>query len=368
MRIVVAPGSFKGSIISLGACNTISRILRNSFPSADIRKVVVADGGEGTLETFVVNFGAQLRTGSASDSLGRTIKARFAMMGSVAIVQSCETVGVSLLGEEELDPLRASSKGVGEQIRDAIGAGARTILVTMGDSATMDFGLGLMAELGTQWLDHRGASLDPLIENADRICDVDMSATNRALEGIELQILFDTYDYFCGDFGQVGLYGAQKGLRPSDATYVEYLFREFARFISGRWGVDLAAVEGSSGSGGIAGTMHAMLGAKLHHTLGYLDERLGMRDLLGQADVAITGEGCLDYQTKFGKVPQFVSEWAGNRCYHVVGEVTPEGASALEGAARARFVTLNPSLDPRHALRDAATEIAASLAAWGAVN
>jgi glycerate kinase len=161
--------------------------------------------------------------------------------------------------------------------------------------------------------------------------------------------------------GQVRLYGRQKGLRDADIPEVESAFLHFASLIEKRFGVDVTRVVRSTGSGGLAAALHAFLNANLVNTLEYLSEHLNLVPTIRSADIAITGEGCLDRTTKLGKVPYFVAKSSSRRCIALVGSYTPEGFNDMTTVCnKCAIVPLNPELAlsrPREALRDAAKSI-----------
>jgi glycerate 2-kinase len=372
MKVVVAPGSYKSTLTSVSAAKVIAKAVSHYLPTAAVTTLVLADGGEGTLEVFQAHFGANVRTTSARNPLGREISARVGFLpNDIAIIESAEAVGFSLLRSHEMRPFLASSAGLGELIRFAVDRGARHIYVTMGDSAIMDLGVGMLHALGMKFFDAKGRSLTPTLRNMQEIASFDDSEAH-VLRSSSITCLVDTDDFLCGSDGQVQLYGRQKGLGESDIGRVEASYRHFASVIFRKLGVDITTLPRATGSGGVAAALHAFGRAPLLNTLDYLDERLHFTTQIGDADLVVTGEGLLDHQTKFGKVPFFVAKHTRSVCVGIFGSFTSQGLKDLSAVCRNVFpFVMNPKdalYSPEQALWSAATSIFGTVGAASAAR
>lgn len=365
MRVFVAPGSYKGTIKSISAANVLYRELRRLMPTVTINKCALADGGEGTIEMLRAHLRASIDTCSALGPSGRPVTARRAWLTTdTVVIESSHTVGLSLMSGETLNPFVATSAGLGELIRTTIHDGARTILLGMGDSAVMDVGIGMLASLGVRFRSKRGVIEQPGLADLEQITDFDTTALRRLAQGVTFVGLVDTNDFLCGDSGQVALYGAQKGLRLQDAFRVEAGIRHFADVVHSKLGIDLTQVVRASGSGGIAAALHAFMSAELLNTLEHFGGKISGLSTAWQADVVVTGEGCLDEQTKFGKVPNFVATRSTGMCVAIVGDATPAGVADLNKVCgRAHVIEMGAAAigNPRASLATAAREVAAIL-------
>jgi glycerate kinase len=250
-------------------------------------------------------------------------------------------------------------------IKYADDLGARTIMVTMGDSATMDMGIGMLHSLGAKFYTKSGVVVVPYLSNLHMITAIDTSALDSLKSRIRFVGLVDTDDYLCGELGQVRLYGRQKGLKGRDIVGVESAFLHFAEIIERHCGVNVLRVVRSTGSGGVAAALHAFLEAPLVNTLEYLSKRLELDRKITNADIAITGEGCLDNQSVLGKVPYFVASHCSGHCIGLVGRYTQAGQSDLMRACkRVSLFTLNPEIamkEAKQALRELASSVTSLL-------
>jgi glycerate 2-kinase len=254
-----------------------------------VDEVALADGGEGTAATLLGAFGGGWHLASVSDPLGRPIEARFALLSDGrAVVEAAEAIGLARLTPKELDPLRASSRGLGELIVAALDAGATGLVVGLGDSATVDGGAGLREVLGALPVDTTVA------------CDV----ANPLL----------------GPRGAARAFGPQKG---ATSAQLEELER--------RLGTDpvltpFADLPGAGAAGGLGAAL-AALGARLAPGSELVADFVGLRERLGGARLAVTGEGTVDAASSEGKVTGHVvalAVEAGTRCFVFGGRVEAE--------------------------------------------
>ena len=344
MKILVIPGSYKNTMKSYSATGIIADAVQYAMPEADVQRFVIADGGEGTLEVFQTHFNSNNENHFIQNPLGKQVLAQIGFIDDqTAVIETSQAVGFSLLAPDEFNPFIASSYGVGELISIAIKKGIKKILVTMGDSSTMDMGIGMLNALGVKFITADGNSIIPKLEDLPRIVEIDDTAIRTIRDQIEFLGLVDTNDYLCGEIGQVQLYGKQKGLMASDIPIVESSYLHFSAIIQRMFGIDVTKLAGATGSGGIGAALHAFLDAKIINTLDYLSEKTNILTNINNADIVITGEGCLDNQTKFGKVPFFVASNCNSMCVGIFGRYTDEGFTDIKNVC-SNFLafTLNP--------------------------
>jgi glycerate kinase len=298
--ILVAPDSFKGTLGAAEVAAAVGAGLRHAGREVDL--CPVADGGEGTLEALVQGLGGELRSAPASDPLGRPVDASFGLVpaGAVGIVETAAASGLSLVADEERDPWGATTAGTGELIVAAVQAGARTVYVGVGGSATTDGGAGAVRA----------------IEAAG------------GLDGARLVVLCDVRTGF-EDAARV--FAPQKG---ADAAMVRRLTKRL-HSLAGRMDPDPRGVPMTGAAGGLSGALWSAFGAELVPGAGFILDALGFDTRMRAARAVITGEGKIDQQSLAGKVVSEVATRArqsGVPCYAVVGrrELDAFGARVLD--------------------------------------
>lgn len=311
---------------SSAATGVVISELKKLLPDAIIDEIIIADGGEGTLEMYQKHFNAKLEEYKVSNSSGDIVSARIGYINpNTAIIETPQAIGLSLIKGKPLNPYSYDSYGVGELIEIAIRNGANKIYVTMGDSSTLEMGVGMLSSLGVRFFSQDGEIFKPKLLDLNRIIDYDNSSLENLIQNITFIGLVDTNDYLCGELGQVQLYGRQKGLRDEDVPLVEKSFLNFSDLIKRKSGIDVSNLIRSSGSGGLAATLNAFFGAELNNTLDYIAPQLGIDNRIKEAEIIITGEGCLDHQTKQGKVPYYVAKRSTGLCIGIFGKYTTKG-------------------------------------------
>ena len=282
---LVAPDSFKGTLPAGQVAAAIAGGLRSAGREAV--ELPVADGGEGTMEVLLGALGGVRREAAAEDPLGRPIEASFGLLpdGRTAVVEAAQASGLGLVAHSERDPWAASTRGTGQLIAAAVAAGADTVLVTVGGSATTDGGAGALAAL-----DDAGA--DPAIEV---LCDVRTPFEDAAR-----------------------VFGPQKGADPGTVKRLERRLADLARAAPR----DPRGVPMTGAAGGLAGGLWAHRGARLLPGAAYVLDAIGFDERMRQAAFVVTGEGRLDEQTLQGKAVGEVAtrcRQGGVTCHAVVG-------------------------------------------------
>lgn len=283
--VLVAPDSFKGTFTATEVAAAISRGL--SAGGRPVDQCPVADGGEGTLAALAPPLGAEPREADAHDPLGRPLRAPFALVDEIAIIETAAASGLGLVAPAERDAFAASSAGTGELIVAAVDSGARTILVGVGGSATTDGGAGAIAAI------ERGGGL----------------------RGAQLVVLCDVRTTFV-DAARV--FAPQKGASPADVRRLTRRLSALAR----RLPRDPRDVPMTGGAGGLSGGLWATFGAELVAGAGFVLDTIGFDPRMRAARAVITGEGRLDTQSLVGKVVSEVAtraRQAGVPCHAVVG-------------------------------------------------
>ena len=320
MRVVIAPQSFKGSISALDAAKAMEEGVLRAVPHAETALVPVADGGDGTLETLVEATGGDIRSTTVTGPIGRAVTAEWGALGDrqTAVIEMARTSGLALLPLTERDPLRATTYGLGEAIREALDAGFRSFIVGIGGSATNDGGAGMAQALGVRLLDETGKDLPPGGAALADLRRIDMSGLDERAIGARFSVACDVSNPLTGPEGASAVYGPQKGATPDLVEQLDAALKNFARVVERDIGTSIDTVPGSGAAGGLGGGMMAFLGGSLRAGVDIVLDHVGLDEKLEGADLVITGEGQLDFQTVYNKAPIGVARRAKQRNIPVI--------------------------------------------------
>jgi glycerate kinase len=326
MKILIAPDKFKGSARAAEVAKSIAAGLRDVLSNAIIEIAPVADGGEGTAEVIGDALGGKWVTCPAHDPLGRAIEARYVWIDErkLAVMEMSEAAGMWRLGEDEGDPLRTSTFGVGEMLLDAMKRGARVIMVGLGGSATNDGGLGMGRALGFQFLDERGAELTGRVSDLLRLARI---APPNRLRIPQVIAASDVRNQLLGERGATRIFGPQKGAKADEIEILERALLRLADIVARDLHIDQRDVTGAGAAGGLGFGLMSFCGGQLRSGFDVVAEAIGLEGKVQGADVIITGEGRLDLQTLEGKAPAGVARLArkrGKRVYAIVGQTNPD--------------------------------------------
>ena len=307
-RITIAIDSFKGSLSSAEVADAFERGFLIEHPQCAVRKVSVADGGEGTVEALVETMQGEYVSVEVADPLMRPIVARYGVIdgGKTAVMEMSAASGLPLLRAEERNPLKTTTYGTGQMILDALGRGCRKFLIGIGGSATNDAGVGMLRALGFRFLDGEGRELTGGGECLQRIASIDESGAADGLREAEFIVACDVVNPLYGPEGAAYVFAPQKG---ADAKMVEELdcgLRIFADVVKQHNGEDVATLQGAGAAGGLGGGFKALLGAKLERGIEMVLGAMRFDEIIADSDLVITGEGRLDAQTVMGKAPSGV--------------------------------------------------------------
>ena len=370
--IVCAPNAFKGTLTAVEAAAAMARGVRRALPGAAAVEVPVADGGDGTLDVLLRAAGAGARVDAhrATGPLGVPVAARLGWTGPErAVVELAEASGLRLLGATGLDALAATSRGVGDLLRAALGGGARHVVVGAGGSACTDGGAGLLAALGLRVLDGAGAEVGPGGGGLAAVARVDATGLDPWLAAARIEVAADTRATLSGPDGAARLYGPQKGASAEDVEALDAALQRWAGVLEADLGVDPAHRDspGAGAAGGAAYGLAAVAGASIVAGAALVCDAAGLDAALRDADLVLTGEGRLDPTTATGKAPHEVAlraAAAGVPCVAIVGSVSGDPDRLF--AAVAVLPRADPSGSPR-GWQDALAEAAASaVSAWSA--
>lgn len=308
-KCLVISDSFKGTLSSLEICSLAEKGIKKIFPACEVINIPVADGGEGTVESFLSILKGEKISIDVKGPFFEDVHAYYGMFGKKAVIEMAQAAGLPLV-EGKPDPLRASTYGVGQMIDDAAKRGAKEIVIGLGGSATNDGGCGCAVALGVIFKDKEGKEFIPVGGSLDRIAEIDISEAERKLSGIKISAMCDIDNPLYGKEGAAYVFGPQKG---ADGKTVELLDRNLVALsesIKRCLGKDVSGIPGSGAAGGMGAGVVAFLNAELKPGIEAVLDMAEFSEKAQDADLIITGEGRLDTQTLRGKVISGVSKRA----------------------------------------------------------
>lgn len=303
MKIIVAPDSFKGSNSSLQAATLIERGIRKVYPQADIIKIPVADGGEGTVEAVITASQGQWQETAVNDPLGRGIMARWGCTKDLAVIEMAEASGLTLLKEEERNPLKTSTYGTGQLIEEALNKGYRKILIGLGGSATNDGGTGMARALGVRFLDEQGQELSDGGGDLHRLEQIDLRNLDPRIIETEITIASDVTNPLLGETGATVTYSTQKGADQAMQRLLEEGLAKLADVLEKQQEQSFRGQSGAGAAGGLGFGLLAFCGARISSGIDTILDSIDFDRIIRGAAIVVTGEGRIDGQSLYGKVP-----------------------------------------------------------------
>jgi glycerate kinase len=347
-RLVIAPDSFGGALDSVTVAQAIAQGWARVRPEDEVRLAPMADGGEGTLAALTAALGdaAVRHSLTTVDALGRPVEASWLELGDgEAFIEMAEASGLARLAPDERTPdaaRRASTRGTGELLRAALDAGATSITLGLGGSATTDGGSGLLAALGLRLLDAQGQELASGGAALAHLADVEVDGLDPRLDEVTLTIASDVTNLLCGASGAAATYGPQKGADAGAVQELDVALAAWGHAIERAMGRFVADIPGAGAAGGTTAGLLGFTAAKVRPGVEVVAELIGLGEALEAADLVITGEGRADEQTLSGKAAMGVARLARSRNAPVIllcGALGP-GAAALD--ASGAFAVVQP--------------------------
>lgn len=365
MNITIAIDSFKGSLSSMEAGQAVAEGIRRVMPSAGIRIRPLADGGEGTTEALTAGLGGELKSLTVTGPLGRPVTASYGLIRErkMAVLEMASAAGLTLISQEERNPLEATTYGIGEMIRDAIGEGCRHFLVGIGGSATNDGGTGMLSALGFQFLDSEGQPIPLGAKGLENLARISTENARPELSQCSFHIACDVTNPLCGENGCSAVYGPQKGADPEMIRQMDQWMERYGDLAARTFPAADKEAPGAGAAGGLGFAFLTFLNGSLESGVGMVLKEINLKDDIRDADLVITGEGRLDAQTVMGKAPIGVAHLAkeyGKPVIAFSGAVTREAGLCNQHGIDAFFpimrsvVSLQEALDPGEARINAA--------------
>ena len=311
MKVLIAIDSFKGSLTSLEAGRAAERGILRAMPDADVTVKPLADGGEGTAEALITGMGGRTQSVTVHDPLGREITAEYGILpDGTAVMEMAAAAGLTLLGEDERDIMSASTCGVGEMIADAVSRGCREFIIGIGGSATNDGGAGCLQALGFGLFDGNGAPISRGARGLADLAEITADGALHELRDCRFRVACDVKNPLCGDNGCSRVFAPQKGAAEEDIPLMDGWLSRYAETMKRTFPQADPNCEGAGAAGGMGFALMFALGAELRSGAELVMEAVAMEQAVQQADIVVTGEGCLDGQTAMGKAPAVLAALA----------------------------------------------------------
>ncbi|MCI8518399.1 MAG: glycerate kinase [Hungatella sp.] len=311
MRFLFASDSFKGTLSSEKIMELLTESAEKIFPGCETVGVPIADGGEGTVEAVITVTKGERRAVTVHGPLGERTDSFYGIFhGDCAIIEMAAASGLPMVPEEKRNPLHTTSCGTGELIRDALDRGYKKISVAIGGSATNDGGMGAMRALGVRFLDSDGQELEGKGSDLAKVADIDVSGLHPAAGEAEFTVMCDVNNPLTGPEGATYTFGRQKGGTPEILEELEAGMKHYAAVIRDKLGTDVDGIPGAGAAGGLGAALCVFLHGTMKSGIETVLDLMDFDGLLGGTDLVITGEGRIDWQSAFGKVPSGI----GKRC------------------------------------------------------
>ncbi len=341
MRIVLAPNAYKECLAAPAVTESMAEGILRVAPEAQVIQVPLADGGDGTVDALVSARKGKYAKIPVHDPLMRTVSAQYGLIDDeqTAVIEMAAASGLWRLKENEKNPLKTTTFGTGEMIRDALDRQVSTIIIGIGGSATTDAGIGVAAALGYRLLDVDGKEIEPAGKDMVRLAHIDDTSVHPRLKDTEVLVACDVKNTLLGPEGAAPVYGPQKGATPEMVVQLEKGLETVAAQLETYQGESISEMPGGGAAGGLGAGLVGFCNAQLRSGFDLIADYAHLDEALSGADLVITGEGKIDASTRFGKVPAGVGKRAKKYSVPVValagglfGEISSlyeEGINAL---------------------------------------
>ena len=310
---VLAPDSFKESMTAEQACQAMQCGIEKVCPDAICTSIPMADGGEGTVDALILALNGQKILCEVTGPLpAQKVKTYFGLLneGKTAVIEMAKANGIHLIEPAQRDPLLTTTLGTGEMIKAALDLGVSKIIIGLGGSVTNDAGAGMAQALGVKFLDDNNIQVVVGGGQLDQIRIIDTASLDKRLKKVEIMIASDVNNPLCGVNGASYIFGPQKGATPQMVQQLDQNLSHFAEVVESALKLSKQNIPGAGAAGGLGFGLMVFAGASIHSGVEIVIEQTQLAEKIAQAEYVFTGEGCIDFQTKFGKTPYGVAQVA----------------------------------------------------------
>ena len=355
MKIVIAMDSLKGSLTSMEAGMAAAAGIRKADKKAEVFVRPLADGGEGTTQALVQGMGGSFQTITVTGPLGTPVECQYGILEEthMGVLEMSAAAGLTLIPEEKRNPLTATTYGVGEMIKDAIGKGCRRFLVGIGGSGTNDGGAGMLQALGYGLLDKDGTPISSGAKGLETLCRIETSHVMPELKECQFLVACDVTNPLCGKNGCSAVYGPQKGADSAMAAQMDRWLSRYGKLAKEQFPDADPKIPGAGAAGGLGFAFLILPNAELKSGTDIVLKETKLEQDLKDADLLITGEGCLDGQTVMGKAPAGAARLAKKYDIPVValgGSIAKDGAVCNETGIDALFSIVKGPMSLKEAM------------------
>ena len=331
-KILIAPDGFKESLKAIEVAKSMEIGVKKVWPKIETKLLPVADGGDGTMETIIGQSNGKIYNSMVTDPLGRKIVAEWGGIESknIAVIEIAKSSGLSLLTEEERNPLITSTRGAGQLIKEALDLGYKEIIIGVGGSATNDGGIGMLSELGVKFYNSEKKEIG---DGGNALIDleyIDTSKLDNRIKNTSIIVACDVSNPLCGPKGASAIFGPQKGATPQMVSKLDKALMNYAKIIKKDLDIDIINYPGSGASGGLGAAFMAFFGARLRLGADIVLDLLDIDTQLKDSNLVIVGEGQFDRSTIFNKAPISVAHRAKSIGIPVLGIAGSLGAGFNE--------------------------------------
>lgn len=309
-KYVVAPDSFKESMTAKEVCDAMEKGIKKADSAAEVIKVPMADGGEGTVDSLVDATNGQRVIVEVTGPLGNKISAYYGILGNgtTAVIEMAKASGLEIVEKKKRNPMITTTFGTGELIRDALDHNVKEIIIGLGGSSTNDGGSGMAQALGAKLLDQNNNQISFGGGNLDKLDKIDISDLDSRLQDVKIILASDVTNPLIDKDGASRVFGPQKGATPEMVEKLENNLQHYAKIIKRDLNKDVASVSGAGAAGGLGAGLMAFTTCKMRQGVDIAIEVTKLEEKVKSADYVFTGEGGTDFQTKFGKTPYGVAK------------------------------------------------------------
>jgi len=356
VKIVIAPDSFKGSLSAKEVADNIEKGIRKIYQDAEIVKVPLADGGEGTVEALVDATGGRIVKLFVTGPLGEKVEGFYGILGDgkTAVIEMAAASGLPLVTADKRNPMITTTYGTGELIKSALDRGCRDFIIGIGGSATNDGGAGMLQALGVKLLDEMGKELPRGGGSLIKLNKIDISCIDERLKNSRFIVACDVDNPLCGPNGASYVYGPQKGATKEMVEKLDEALKHYGNMIRKYLKKDVMNIKGAGAAGGLGAGLMAFFNAELKPGVDIVIEKTRLREIIKDADFVIIGEGKIDSQTVYGKTPSGVAKLAKEFDIPVIaiaGCVSDDAQVNHEYGIDAMFSIVNYPIDIEDALK-----------------
>ena len=349
MKIILAPDSFKGNFSSQEIIQHLEEAARRIFDDLEIIKLPIADGGEGTVECLVTAFNGEYKTVKVMGPLKEMcVEAQYGIInGKTSVIEMAQASGLPLIPGHKKDPLNTTTYGTGEIIKSALDEGIRDFMIGIGGSATNDGGIGAAQALGVEFLDENNCRVGFGGKELGRIKRIVLDNVDPRIKESTITVICDVTNPLTGPNGATAVYGPQKGVDDSTFDILESGMISYERLIKETTGKDMSLIPGSGAAGGLGAALVAFFDAALKPGVDTILDYVGFEDLLDGVDFVVTGEGRIDGQSVYGKVPVGLAKRCmtkGVKVIAIVGGMGPEIEKVYDYGIYSIMPTVNTAM------------------------